>query len=270
MNKYKYDLHDRAMFYLYYLTAKTKVPLDLKNNRKNIMSAEFIWVCSKVLRFKPFIVERYKSNFVETKFGKFHINPDLISTIAVSPSFERREIEILLNLMEKDIELNKSILFVDVGAFFGLYTVIVGNRFKEYKKIDLVSFEPDTFYLSDATFELLKKNIKVNNLKKSKIYHFGLGSVNSKKKNKVGVVTKKLDTVITNKELKKYDKIYMKIDVDGYEKDVLEGAKSFIKNSKELTLLIEDFVNPRIVKYLEKDFEFISKPSSYNSFWRKK
>ncbi len=270
MKKFNYSKQSIFKFYFFYLFYKLLIPFEVKKGKINIIVAEFIWVSSKLFRFKPFLFKNFTSNYYETKFGKFYINPDLISTIAASPSFERKEIEILLKMIESDVSNNKKILFIDVGAFFGLYTVLVGNRYKKYKNLDIMSFEPDTFYLSDATFNLIKKNIKVNNIKNSKLYHFGLGSINSNKKNKKGIITKKLDTVLTKKILVKYDSVYIKIDVDGSEKDVLLGAKSSIKNAKEITLLIEDFVDQRIVKYLSKDFEFISKPSSYNSFWKKK
>jgi len=270
MRKYSFTLSEKFHFYLSYLFYKLIIPFEVKEGRSSLVITEAIWVLSKIFKFNPILPKKVARNYFETKFGKFFINPDLISTIAVSPSFERNEINYLLKIIEKDLRRKNKILFVDVGAFFGLYSVIVGNKFKKNKNIQILTFEPDTNYLSNPTFKLLKKNIQKNKLKNVRIFHIGLGAINNNKPNKIGVKTKKLDSLISKDFVSKFDSIYMKIDVDGYEKGVLEGGKDFIRNSNNLTLLIEDFVDNEIVTYLKKDFQFISKPSEYNSIWRKK
>ena len=267
MRNFNFNIISKLNFYFFYACYKLLIPIEVKEGRVNIIATELIWVISKFLKFKPFLIG--SRSYYETKFGKFYITPDLISTIAVSPAFERRESDRLIKLIEEDLKNKKKVLFVDVGAYFGDYTVKIGNRFKKYKNLDIIAFEPDTYYLSDPTFNLLRKNVRLNNIKNIKLYKVGLGAKNAKKKNKVGIVTKRLDSVLDKKYLNKYENVYMKLDVDGYEKSVLMGAKLFIRNSKTLTLLVEDFVDNKIINYLENDFEFISKPSVYNSFWVK-
>ena len=92
----------------------------------------------------------------------------------------------------------------------------------------------------------------------------------ARKQDEYDVLDRKLDSFLGVDYSKKFDHVYMKIDVDGGEVNVLNGAKGFVRNSGKITLLIEDFVDNSIVKFLEKDFQFVEKPSPYNSFWIKK
>ncbi|HVZ66634.1 MAG TPA: FkbM family methyltransferase [Patescibacteria group bacterium] len=241
----------------------------MKKGTWNFYLAEIIWIISRFVNPRGLLNANYFASYCETKFGKFYINPDLITNIAASPAFERPDINYLFSLIKKDVNLKKSILFIDVGAYFGLYTVAVANQFKKYKKIDIISFEPGSEYLSLPTYELLEKNTKINHAENVKLYHIGLGDKNTKINNRRGIKTVKLDSLFNKKEIKKYDSIFMKIDVDGSENEVLRGATSFIKDSPKLTILIEDFVDRRIIKILRKQFLFDRKLTPYNSFWYK-
>src|SRR5690606_24281243 len=82
------------------------------------------------------------------------------------------------------------------------------------------------------------------------------------------VIGKKLDSVAGNK-ISKYDVLVMKIDTEGMEIDVLKGARKFINSKKEIYILLEDFVNPRILEYLQNlNAKFICKLTPYNSWWK--
>jgi len=260
---------NKYLFYFYYLYYKLFLFKDVKVGARMLYYAEFAWLMSKFSRYFSKLNKDKFLSYCETRFGKFNISPDLISNITVSPSFERLDINYLFNLIEKDVQLKKTILFVDIGAYFGLYTVAVGNKFKKYKDLKIVTFEPGTEYISRSTLKLLSKNIQINKLENVTLYRVGLGSKNSIIPDKRGIKTKKLDSILSPSFSKKFNSIYIKLDVDGSEKDVLEGAKIFINRSEKTTLLIEDFVKYKvIVKYLkEKKFKFIKKLTPYNSFW---
>ena len=62
----------------------------------------------------------------------------------------------------------------------------------------------------------------------------------------------------------------MKIDIEGFEVDALKGAVEFIKNCQSCMLLIEDYVDTRLIPYLERHFQFIDKVAPHNSLWGKK
>ena len=237
--------------------------------------AECFWVVDS---FFKNIVKRdislnrfFKRNYFETKLGKYFITPDLVSTYIVSPTFERVDIEELLRRVGADLKSNKKVLFIDVGAYFGTYTVALGSTYRKYSKnFDIIAFEPEASNFFDNNFEILKKNIKVNKLSNVTLHKIGLGSENTKKLNKYGIATKKLDSVINPKLAKKYDAVYMKIDIEGFEVDALKGAVEFIKNCQSCTLLIEDYVDTRLIPYLERHFQFIDKVAPHNTLWGKK
>ena len=172
--------------------------------------------------------------------------------------------------MNQDLRKRKKVLFLDVGAYVGLYTVVVGNAFKKYQsKLDIIAFEPEANNFPGENFKLLKRNVKTNNIKNVILYKVGVGATNSSRLNKFGISTKKIDTVL-GKKSRNYDTVFMKLDIEGQETDALRGAKEFIKNSKKTVLLVEDFIDRRLDRYLRRN-EFIplEKISLKNSFWVK-
>lgn len=152
--------------------------------------------------------------------------------------------------------------FVDIGAHKGEFLSYI-LRLK-YKKI--FCFEPQR-NIYRQLFKKFKKN------KKIKFYNIGLSKENSKRtifinkltststfskykvsnflriKNfilnspntfidKYNVNIRKLDDVITNKEVKD---CFLKIDVEGFELNVLKGAKKFLSNKTKLVLVERHF-----------------------------
>jgi len=134
-------------------------------------------------------------------------------------------------------------VFIDIGANLGYYTCL----FSSYLKKGLViSFEPST-----QIFSALEKNLELNQFKNAKIFNLGLGKrkqvkklyLNSKNLGGSSLnesVYKKFDNsefetvkienaskFILSLNLKKIDLI--KIDVEGFESDVIEGLKLVLK-----------------------------------------
>lgn len=146
-----------------------------------------------------------------------------------------------------NIFLKENATILDIGANIGshsIYWAIERNATKVY------SFEP-----LPSTFEILKKNIELNKLEDKIIpYNFGLSDKKSKAmlqtydhtnigsasfiKDKNGIFELK-----TLDSLKIKDKIdLIKIDVEGAEVEVLQGAKKTILKNKP-TIVIESFHN---------------------------
>lgn len=187
-------------------------------------------------------------NFIK-KFSYFLIE-------LIDKKIHRKKIIFNLNKI-----LNKPENILDIGAHKGTYTDIFLN-FNKNSKIFL--FEPNIYLYK-------KLLIKYKNNKNLKILNYGVGEKNSKEKflinknsdyvssfskinnkskyllirnlvfgsfkNKVkekNVDIKKLDSILSLKK-KKID--LMKIDVEGYEEKVLNGAKSILKRTK--IILIE-------------------------------
>jgi FkbM family methyltransferase len=148
-------------------------------------------------------------------------------------------------------------VFIDVGANIGTYTIMLAG-----KGLRTYSFEP-----AYENFKALNINILLNNLEKnSTTYNLGLNNENTKaafafdplntgashigtvqaeteEAEKRSITTEiqliRLDEMMDKMNLDEKDRILMKIDVEGMEAEVLEGAENFIKNSHELFIVME-------------------------------
>jgi hypothetical protein len=244
--------------------------MDASDGSLNLCFAQVLWIVNQLLGTKLNMPGFLRRNYYQTLYGNFFITPDLISTFAVSPSFERDEINVLFEMIDESKKRKEKILFVDIGAFFGLYSVAVGNRYKKYKNLDIITFEPGTEYLSVPTLPLLEKNIATNNLKNLTLHKVGIGSANEVTKN--GMKVRTLDTLINRAMYKRYDVVYIKLDIDDYVVDGIIGIQKSVEKFKRTVLLIEDFVKPKKVFPLLKkhNYNFLLKNTPYNSFWEYK
>ena len=178
------------------------------------------------------------------------------------------------NLIQRQVK-NGDVV-VDVGANIGYYTVLLAQKAKK-----AYAFEPDS-----VNFEILEKNIKANNLKNvvavkaavgskngelnlykseenlgdHKLFKIPLGSAASPfdKREKIKVV--KLDDFIREP----VDLI--KIDTQGWEPEVIEGAKKIIKNCKPVLFMEYSPTSYKLAKLNEnKMMEFLK--SIYKKFF---
>jgi FkbM family methyltransferase len=152
-------------------------------------------------------------------------------------------------------------IVVDIGAHMGRYTIISSKRVGANGKVVAIEAHP-------SNFEMLKSNIKLNQLTnvtplnyavysketKIKLYlpdeesgytmHHSIMSnyVFTKYKDKTGdkfveVSANTLDYLLQLKGIT--DVNWVKIDVEGAEFEVLKGAHNVLSNSKDISLLIE-------------------------------
>lgn len=152
--------------------------------------------------------------------------------------------------------LNKEIIFWDIGANIGLYSIYSASKFRNIK---VIAFEP-----SYGNLKILGRNLSINRLYdkvsimplplqdkiSNNVYfleNFYEGSAyNSilKRKNKLKfnqnilkTFSFSLDTIQKCYNLE-YPK-YIKIDVDGLENDILNGSSNILKNKYLKGILIE-------------------------------
>ena len=177
-------------------------------------------------------------------------------------------------------------IFYDVGSNIGLYTIYAGSL---NKNISVYSFEPSTNNL-----RVLSRNIYLNNfhnnikiipiplsnkdgqfnLIKDQIFCEG-GALNQygvdydfegKKNSNIGNVYQvlgfSLNYFMNSEIIKKPD--YIKIDVDGIEHLILEGA-SLLKNLSNIEILIE--INDNFIEQKKSAFALLEK---YNFSLKKK
>lgn len=141
--------------------------------------------------------------------------------------------------------LSKDDVFFDVGANIGVYTVLA-SKVCGAKSI---SFEP-----SKITYERLSNNVFLNRIDKL-VTPFNLG-VSSKSEtlnfskgfdtvnhvtSKEMEYTEKIDTISLNEVCKANNVIptFMKVDVEGFEQQVIQGSSDFLNDKKLQAIIIE-------------------------------
>lgn len=174
--------------------------------------------------------------------------------------------------------LRKEDLFIDIGANIGSYTLLSASEVGA----ETVSFEP-----IPQTFSSLKANITLNNIDNiTKAFNIGLGS-------QKGILkfTTSLDTVnhvATEREsgtidvqIEKFDDIInltkptlIKIDVEGFETEVLKGMENALKSHNLKGIIIELNGSGKRYGYNEDDIHYKLllnnfKPYFYSPFERK-
>lgn len=191
-------------------------------------------------------------NIKEVLLGDFVINVlenDLLGIGLINGSIWEPHIVEFLNR-----ELTPNSNFVDVGSNYGYHSIRASKLCKK-----VFSFEPQTLM-----YNLSKKSLIDNNINNVEVYNLALGdeekeinlsNINYSEKDfnggevsvvydsNFGETTKivKLDTMIE-------DPIdVIKIDVQGYEKFVINGAQEIIKKNKPI--LIVEFENHQLNKF---------------------
>lgn len=171
---------------------------------------------------------------IKQKFnwGVVYVQFDWIGSNIFFGNFEEEETELLQHLVSKDS------VVIDIGANIGYYSVMLAKTAET-----VFSFEP-----SSREYELLRKNITLNRLDNVKAFKQALGSSNGVAKLFINDVNHGansfIDTTINtgNFEEVKVTTLneiillesptridIIKIDVEGWEHEVLKGSKIIIE-----------------------------------------
>ena len=188
-----------------------------------------------------------------------------------------------------NFDISNEIIFWDIGSNIGLFSIYAAIK---SKKIKVYSFEPST-----SNLRTLSRNISINNLQekiiinqfpltlKSNTYEilketrfqegcalnsfgedFGHDGNKIYEKNSYQVFGNNINNLIENKILEIPD--YIKIDVDGIEHLILEGADKYLNSDKLKSISVElneDFIDQKtkVQKILlDNNFLFVSKNKS--------
>lgn len=142
-------------------------------------------------------------------------------------------------------KLTSEDVFVDVGANVGHFTMLAAKN-----QVKVFAFEP-----IKKTFNKLEKNIKLNGLQDSVVlYNLGVGNKNETLEfiidkdvmnsvaTRISSQNVQIEVVQLDDKLKGINPTMLKIDVEGYEWFVLEGAKNIL-SSNELKYILIEFNN---------------------------
>ena len=242
---------------------------EVKKPKLKFCIYELLYSLHKLKDRKSMLPYPFEDSLIETKFGEFYVKKGSTEAITVSPAYERPDLNYLIKIISKNIS-SKNILFLDIGANIGGYTVAVGNTFRDKDAVKIISYEPIGEY-----YEVLKRNVSVNGLDgKVECKKIALSDVCEHRWVEFQGIREEVRTSTLDKELKDLindaDLIIIKIDVEGMEKSVLQGGREVLSSGKPFYLLVEDFVNTNIVTFVrdELNADFVDKFTPYNSWWR--
>jgi FkbM family methyltransferase len=216
-------------------------------------------------KIKVFYIDKIKAHF-------FINEPSILNMVESKffergPGAERNILNSILSLLRP-----KDVAF-DVGANVGVYTVFMA------KKVGgdgiIVAFEPEK-----NNFELLKKNININNLNNVRFYPLALGErtheglllgsgpwsrISHFSKEKKGKKVK----VVPGDKIVKRDNLgiptLIKIDVEGFEYQVIKGLNKTLSNKNCKFLICE--IHPKLLPE-NKNYEEIIKLLKAKGFSR--
>ena len=223
----------------------TKILFNLYQTGKNLLSGRGLTKYSFIRKVKHYSLSNLQTDYAEVFGNKLFLSK---KGLALSISHYGTYEELESKIMEEKIEMGN--IVVDVGANIGLHTLnmarIVGSTGQVF------AFEPDP-----SNFEILKKNVKINNYKNIILEQKAVGDKHGRTtlyqsdhpgkhrifpqteqaKSQVQVELTNLDNYFDSDMIDKIN--FIKIDVEGLEFSVLKGMKNILKNSKKIKILFE-------------------------------
>ena len=183
-----------------------------------------------------------KAEVIASGMGRFETRAGSLDFQYVNYAYE---LDIKRFIEKEDFDI-----FLDIGACLGEYSVWLGKKGKR-----CIAFEPVSH-----SFRMIERNIKLNGVEHNVMAcNYGLGSRHSTEYfelNKVnpgankrveaqGEHTEKfeinsLDSKVDSLNLNTSDKILIKIDVEGMELEMLQGATQFLNTFDNVVLIIEE------------------------------
>ena len=206
---------------------------------------------------RDFLIERLPKWFIKPATGKLVINTTFGFKINLDPIFDKNIENVIyergvyelgtVSVLQDFLKTGDT--FVDVGANIGWLSLVGANQVGE--KGNVLAFEP-----VPSTFDILKSNKEINNFTQITLNQFALGNkeenvtiypekenrggasiLNHQKNEGVKIDVKRLDNLQIDSKID-----VIKIDVEGFELDVLKGTAETIKKDKP-KLIIEHSID---------------------------
>jgi len=199
-----------------------------------------------------FIIHHLKSTFVDVQGQKMFLDPKDALLLSIIGAYEPFETE----LMKKEIK--KGDVVLDLGANIGYYTLIFAKLVGEEGKVFAFEPEPDNF-------SLLKKNVEINGYKNVTLLQKAVSDKTGKLKLYIdkdciachsiyplppqdGSQSIEIEAIRLDDYFENYDgKIdFIKMDIEGAEKEAIQGMSSLLKKNKNVKIVSE--FNPPTLK----------------------
>lgn len=176
--------------------------------------------------------------------GKFRIRSGTTDFQFINYAYEKE----VRDYLKSQVAANRFATFIDIGACIGEYCVWLGSQ-----GVRCFAFEP-------VNHAAVKQNILLNNVgDKVTLFECGLGSKVEKVQFKVmttvtgssyidrdsgegNIRIETLDGLLPQMDLDLNSPVIVKLDVEGMETEVLEGARNFICQAKDLRIIFERYV----------------------------
>jgi len=232
------------------------------------LGLNFIFII-KYLNLKPILSKIL--NFLKTRITVENIQYRIIDINSVQSIIDEPWMSVYFTPRKGDIVL-------DVGAYIGKYTLKAARAVGEEGLVITIEPDPDNY-------RILLENIKANFRKAKNIIALNIaawkedgeielyrkassiGTTTKRKGHKIGKVhSRKLDGILKELHLKKID--YLKIDVEGSELEVIEGARETLEQNSVKIVVEVDKKNEGDIKNLLKEVEYeyliVNKGLQYN------
>ena len=210
----------------------------------------------------------YEKNFFFPKYS--FVYKDLLKNLE-----EKKTLDKEYDLISKEFFKEKIECVIDIGANIGFQTLFYNKFFSNKTKIYCFEPHPLSFYFLEKNLSIYD-NIILNNFalgsedkydfmsipyhEVQKLSDLGVMSIGQHSNYfKTEILIKKFDQL--GLILNNYKSIYVKIDVEGYEGNVLEGMTIFLKNDLNIYLKIEISKHFNNVKKIKSTIEILGRCS---------
>ncbi len=226
-----------------------KIKTFLHYTKDFIKHGEFRYILSSI-RYVLTGKTTRKTRYYKSSLGKFIVRKGTLDFQFANHAYEWNVKKFVYE------HLNKYDVFLDIGANIGTYTIIPA-----IEGLKVYAFEP-----VKSNYDALVTNVKLNNFNDKVVtYPLALGKTNTSANftldlvntgashlteytNQAEIIENPefedieivcFDEIFNKLSIDPSDKVFMKIDVEGMEPDVLIGATKFIKNHPNLLVIIE-------------------------------